>query len=82
MPSPECLVFEPDATGHRLQHVRHLTDALLSIGCRVSWALQTNARERPEYKVHLQSLEPHVELHLRLDPRQRQDMQTPTTAGA
>ena len=77
MPSVRCLVFEPDATGHRLQHVRHLTDALLAIGCRVSWALQTNARERPEYKVHLQSLEPHVELHLRLDPRQRQDLQTP-----
>ena len=77
MSSPECLIFEPDATGHRLQHVRHLTDALLSIGCRVSWALQTNARERPEFKVHLQSLEPHVELHLRLDPRQHQDLQTP-----
>ena len=77
MPNVQCLVFEPDATGHRLQHVRHLTDALLSIGCSVSWALQTNARERPEYKVHLHSLEPHVELRLRLDPRQRQDVQTP-----
>jgi glycosyltransferase involved in cell wall biosynthesis len=74
---PRCLVFEPDATGHRLQHVRHLTDALLSIGCRVLWALQTNARERPEYKVHLKSIEPHVEPYLRLDPRQRQDLHTP-----
>jgi glycosyltransferase involved in cell wall biosynthesis len=74
---PRCLVFEPDATGHRLQHVRHLTDALLSIGCRVLWALQTNGRERPEFKVHLQSLEPHVECHLRLAPRQNQDLRTP-----
>jgi glycosyltransferase involved in cell wall biosynthesis len=70
-------VFEPDATGHRLQHVRHLTDALLAIGCRVLWALQSDARARPEYNVHLKSLEPHVERHLRLDPRQRQDLQTP-----
>src|SRR5688572_15924260 len=77
MHSVRCLVFEPDATGHRLQHVRHLTDALLAIGCRVSWALQTNARERPEYKVHLKSIESHVESYLRLDPRQRQDLHTP-----
>ncbi len=49
----------------------------MSIGCRVSWALQTNARERPEYNVHLNSLEPRVELHLRLEPRQHQDLQTP-----
>jgi glycosyltransferase involved in cell wall biosynthesis len=74
---PRCLVFEPDATGHRFQHVRHMTDALVAIGCRVLWALQTDARERPEYKVHLQSLEPQVERHLRLDRRQRQDLQTP-----
>jgi glycosyltransferase involved in cell wall biosynthesis len=77
MPAAQCLVFEPDATGHRLQHVRHLTDALLTVGCRVLWALQTDARGRPEYPVHLQSLEPRVELHLRLDPRQRHDLRTP-----
>jgi glycosyltransferase involved in cell wall biosynthesis len=56
-----CLIFEPDATGHRLQHVRHLTEALLSIGCRVSVVLQTNALIQPEYKVHLGELEPYVE---------------------
>jgi len=40
MGGPHCLVFEPDVSGHRLQHVRHLTDALLEIGCSVTLALQ------------------------------------------
>jgi glycosyltransferase involved in cell wall biosynthesis len=77
MPVPHCLVFEPDVAGHRSQHVRHLTDALLAIGCRVSLVLQTDARDRTEYHVHLQPLEPQVEIHLRLDPRQRSDLRTP-----
>jgi glycosyltransferase involved in cell wall biosynthesis len=77
MSEVRCLVFEPDASGHRLQHVRHLTEALLEAGCRVSVALQTDARHRAEYKVHLQSLEPHVELLFRCDPRQKMNLQTP-----
>lgn len=72
-----CLVFEPDVTGHRLQHVRHLADALLTIGCRVTMVLQTDARSRPEFRVHLHDLEPHVELVLCCDPQQRQNLQTP-----
>jgi glycosyltransferase involved in cell wall biosynthesis len=56
-----CLIFEPDVTGHRLQHVRHLAGALLAIGCRVSVVMQTNALTRPEYKVHLGELEPYIE---------------------
>ncbi len=65
-----CLIYEPDATGHRLQHVRHLTEALLEIGCRVTLALETDCRDRKEYQVHLRELEPHVELRPYLDPRQ------------
>jgi glycosyltransferase involved in cell wall biosynthesis len=72
-----CLVFEPDSSGHRLQHVRHLTEALLAAGCRVSLALQTDARDRAEYKVHLRSLEPHVELLLRCHARQQLNLRTP-----
>jgi glycosyltransferase involved in cell wall biosynthesis len=66
----KCLVFEPDAGGHRLQYVRHLADALLQIGCRVSLVLQSDARERAEFRVHLEPLESHVELLPRLNPRQ------------
>jgi glycosyltransferase involved in cell wall biosynthesis len=46
-----------------------LTDALLEIGCDVSVALPTDARSRDEYRVHLQQLESHFELHTTLDPR-------------
>jgi glycosyltransferase involved in cell wall biosynthesis len=77
MADVRCLVFEPDASGHRLQHVRHLTEALLAAGYRVLLVLQTNAHDRAEYKVHLRSLEPHVELKLRCDPRQQMNFQTP-----
>jgi glycosyltransferase involved in cell wall biosynthesis len=70
MTSLTCLVFEPDVGGHRLQHVRHLADALLEIGCRVSLVLQSDVRQRAEYRVHLQPLESHIELHPRLNPRQ------------
>jgi glycosyltransferase involved in cell wall biosynthesis len=70
MASPHCLVFEPDVSGHRLQHVRHLTDALLEIGCSVTLALQTDCREHPEYQVHLQALEPRVGLFAHSDPYQ------------
>jgi glycosyltransferase involved in cell wall biosynthesis len=74
MPGPHCLVFEPDAAGHRLQHVRHICDALLQLGCRVSVALEAGVRERAEYKVHLADVEPHVELHTNLDPRQGKNL--------
>jgi glycosyltransferase involved in cell wall biosynthesis len=70
MAGPHCLVFEPDVSGHRLQHVRHLTDALLEIGCSVTLALQADCREHSEYQVHLQTLEPRVRLFARSDPYQ------------
>jgi hypothetical protein len=59
MASPHCLIFERDVGGHRLHHVRHLTDALLEIGCNVSIATRADARESEEYRVHLKALEPH-----------------------
>jgi glycosyltransferase involved in cell wall biosynthesis len=61
-----CLIFEPDVTGHHLQHVRHLAEALLAIGCRVRVEMQTDALSHAEYKVHLAALEPHIELILTL----------------
>ena len=61
MSSLKCLIYESDVGGHRLQHVRHLTDALLAIGCDVSVALPTDARDHDEYRVHLAPLEPHFE---------------------
>lgn len=57
-----CLIFEPDVTGHRLQHVRHLAEALLAIGCRVSIVLQSDALSHAEFKVHLAALAPQIEL--------------------
>jgi glycosyltransferase involved in cell wall biosynthesis len=59
MSGPHCLIFERDVTGHRLHHVRHLTEALVEIGCDVTLALQEDARDSEEYGVHLKSLEPH-----------------------
>lgn len=73
MPSAKCLIYERDVSGHRLQHVRHLTDALLEIGCNVSVALQSDARSHEEYRVHLAPLETHFELREQLDPKQRND---------
>jgi glycosyltransferase involved in cell wall biosynthesis len=70
MAGPHCLVFEPDVTGHRLQHVRHLTEALLEIGCSVTLALQADCRAHAEYEVHLRALEQHLRLFACLDPRQ------------
>src|SRR5688500_1716602 len=66
----KCLIFEPDVTGHRLQHVHHLTEALLETGCDVTLALQSDCRERPEFRVHLEEFEPHVEVRAFLDPHQ------------
>jgi glycosyltransferase involved in cell wall biosynthesis len=74
MANVHCLVFEPDVTGHHLHHVRHLTDALLEIGCDVTLALQSDCRSRAEYDVHLKALEPHVRLCARLEPRQRRNL--------
>jgi hypothetical protein len=59
MPGPHCLIFERAVGGHRLHHVRHLTDVLIEIGCDVTLALQNDARETEEYNVHLKALEPH-----------------------
>jgi glycosyltransferase involved in cell wall biosynthesis len=67
---PHCLIFERDVTGHRLHHVRHLTEALLEVGCNVTIALQSDARSRDEYNVHLQPLEPDFQLRADLNPRQ------------
>jgi glycosyltransferase involved in cell wall biosynthesis len=61
MPAPHCLIFERDVTGHRLHHVRHLAEALLELGCRVTLALQDDAPNTEEYRVHLKALEPHFE---------------------
>jgi glycosyltransferase involved in cell wall biosynthesis len=55
-----CLIFERNVEGHRLHHVRHLAESLLELGCDVTLGLQYDARERPEYQVHLKALEPHV----------------------
>lgn len=63
MASTKCLIYECDVSGHRLQHVRHLTDALLSIGCDVTMVLIENAREREEFRVHLKPIESHFQLH-------------------
>src|SRR4051812_18701794 len=71
MPSIKCLIYERDVTGHRLHHVRHLADALLEVGCDVVVALQSDARMRDEFKVHLQPLESHLQLSLGLSPLQR-----------
>jgi glycosyltransferase involved in cell wall biosynthesis len=60
--STKCLIYECDVSGHRLQHVRHLTDALLSIGCDVTMVLLENAREREEFRVHLAPIESQFEL--------------------
>lgn len=57
MAGTHCLIFERDVEGHRLHHVHHLADALLEAGCEVSLALQDDARETPEYQVHLKGLE-------------------------
>ena len=38
MSGPHCLIFERDVTGHRLHHVRHLTEVLVEIGCEVTLA--------------------------------------------
>jgi glycosyltransferase involved in cell wall biosynthesis len=76
MPSTKCLIYERDVTGHRLHHVRHLTDALLEIGCDVTVALESNARTRPEYRVHLAPLESHFALSATLDTRQGNDYAT------
>ena len=65
-----CLVFEPDVRGHRLQHVRHLSDALLAAGCQVTIALQCDYDCHAEYAVHLGSLESEVDVRADLDPRQ------------
>ena len=59
MAGPHCLIYERDVGGHRLHHVRHLTEVLLEIGCEVSVAARADARESPEYRVHMQALEPH-----------------------
>jgi glycosyltransferase involved in cell wall biosynthesis len=69
MAGPHCLIYEPDVTGHRLQHVRHLTEALLEIGCSVTLALQADCLAHTEYEVHLRALEPRFRLFARLDPR-------------
>jgi glycosyltransferase involved in cell wall biosynthesis len=71
MTGPRCLIYERDVTGHRLQHVRHLTEALLETGCDVVLALQSDAPERDEYKVHLGPLESHFQLRHDLNPVQR-----------
>src|SRR6476620_5819602 len=73
MTGPRCLIYERDVTGHRLQHVRHLTDALLEVGCDVVIALQSDAPERDEYKVHLRPLESHFRLRHDLNPQQMAD---------
>ena len=65
-----CLIFEPDVTGHRLQHVRHLAEALLDVDCRVTIVLQSDCRSRAEYRVHLGGLESRFDLRPVLDPRQ------------
>jgi len=70
MASLKCLIYERDDQGHRLHHVRLLTDALLEIGCDVVLALQTDTRDHDEYRVHLQPLESHFELHAELNPTQ------------
>ena len=70
MAGPHCLIYEPDVTGHRLQHVRHLADALLEIGCRVSLALPADFRNHPEFEVHISAREPHIEIVPQLDPHQ------------
>src|ERR1700754_2211864 len=59
MAGPHCLIYERDVTGHRLHHVRHLTEALLEIGCEVTLALQDDAPKAEEYGVHLKPLESH-----------------------
>jgi glycosyltransferase involved in cell wall biosynthesis len=69
MANPHCLLFEPDAAGHHLQHVRHLTECLLEIGCRVSLFLQTDVDDRPEFRVHLGHLASDIEINRCLDPR-------------
>lgn len=73
MPSTKCLIFESDVTGHRLQHVHHLADALLSVGCSVTVALQTDAREHDEFRVHLSPIESNFQLLAKLDPRQQKN---------
>jgi glycosyltransferase involved in cell wall biosynthesis len=57
MAALHCLIFERDVGGHRLHHVHHLVDALLEIGCEVSVASRTNARETAEWRVHLHPIE-------------------------
>jgi glycosyltransferase involved in cell wall biosynthesis len=58
MAAPHCLIYERDVGGHRLHHVHHLVDALLEVGCEVSVATRSDAREKDEYRVHLSALEP------------------------
>jgi glycosyltransferase involved in cell wall biosynthesis len=70
MTGPRCLIYERDVTGHRLQHVRHLTEALLEVGCEVVIALQSDAQQRVEYKVHLAPLEAHFQLRHDLNSQQ------------
>jgi glycosyltransferase involved in cell wall biosynthesis len=73
MTGPRCLIYERDVTGHRLQHVRHLTEALLEVGCEVVVALQSDAPDRDEYKVHLAPLESHFQLRHDLISQQGAD---------
>jgi len=73
MPSTKCLIFESDVTGHRLQHVHHLAYALLAVGCEVAVALQTDAREHDEFRVHLAPIESDFQLLAQLDSRQQKD---------
>jgi glycosyltransferase involved in cell wall biosynthesis len=65
-----CLIYEPDVGGHRLQHIRHLSEALLAAGCHVTIALQSDGRSHAEYTVHLGGLESKVDVRPVLDPRQ------------
>jgi glycosyltransferase involved in cell wall biosynthesis len=71
MSSIKCLIYERDLSGHRLQHVRLLTDALLHVGCEVVVALQSDALNRDEYRAHMEPLHTHIELIARLNPVQK-----------
>jgi len=73
MSSTKCLIYERDVNIHRLQHVRHLADALLDVGCELVIALQSDARRHEEYTMHMQPLEPHAQIRTNLDPEQKSD---------
>jgi glycosyltransferase involved in cell wall biosynthesis len=73
MSKVKCLIYERDAAGHRLHHVRHLAEALLDVGCEVVVSLQSDVRSRDEFKVHLQHLEAQIQLRTNLNPEHKPD---------